>query len=350
MRVKIIILFYAAAAVFACACSQWKVNSLSRHELLFIENGAEAGSIALQFDEFALTDFSFGIGICNGKILTVDNVMRRIQILNGKGLPELVLGDLKNIDTRKVKSSPFRFGSIGCFTTDRDNNIYVQNRLLSAGKGNMDFSPSYIVVFDEKGRLQYTLGQKGQNSTPFYYIESLFVDDKNRLFVVSRAFDTWSVYRFNNKKQDFLANLGGLSFKEKDGSDVLEGQIDNVKVYGNGEMLLISVAYYNNRRFKYHKVYDYSVNRNKIDREIMTLPNPKNVLFSIVDEKNIYFWNMDRDDLKLMICNMEGHIMNNIHLDIGDSRSLYSNIISDSSGGIYSYQVSKKGISISEWN
>ena len=33
------------------------------------------------------------------------------------------------------------------------------------------FSPSYIIVFDEKGKLQYTLGPQGSTDVPFYYIE-----------------------------------------------------------------------------------------------------------------------------------------------------------------------------------
>lgn len=339
--------------MFFAACSQWKLSTLTKSEILFIENGAKAGQIALQYDDFALTDLSFGIEIANDKIYSADNTMHRIQVLSEKGEVELVLGDLKNINEKTTPSAAFKFGYIGRFTADSAENIYVQNRLVSDQRkaGNRDFSPSYVVVFDKKGKLQYTLGERGLNDTPFYHIESLFVDDNERLFVVSRSFDTWHVYRFSNKKQDFSIDLSTLNLKEKDGGDELQGQIDNVKVYKSGDMLLVCVAYYGkDRRLKYNKVFDYSVSERKIIREIMTLPDPKNVLFAVVDEKSLYFWNISGDDIKLMICNMEGHIMNNIHLGVGDTKYLYFHILSDSSGRIFSYQATKKGISISEWN
>ena len=117
----------------------------------------------------------------------------------------------------------------------------------------------------------------------------------------------------------------------------------------SGETILISVAYYHNKRLKYRKVYDYSIAERKIGREIVTIPDPKNVLFNIVDEKHIYFWNMDREDLRMMICNMEGHIINNIQLNFNDTKYIYSEIFGDESGGIYSYHVNKKGITIFEW-
>ncbi len=110
---------------------------------------------------------------------------------------------------------------------------------------------------------------------PFYYIESLFVDSRERLFVVSRSFDTWNIYRFENRKRDFNINLGTLDFREKDGNDVFEGKIENVKIYQSGEMVLISVAYYQNKRLKYRKVYDYSIPDRKIERDIVSIRIPR---------------------------------------------------------------------------
>jgi hypothetical protein len=70
------------------------------------------------------------------------------------------------------------------------------------------------------------------------------------------------------------------------------------------------------------------------------------VLFNIIDEKHLYFWNMEKEDLRLMICNMQGHIINNIQIKSNDTKYLYSELINDDSGKLYSYHVTKKGITL----
>ncbi len=346
---KFLVLMSLSAACIFSACSGWNVSSLSGTEMCFLENGAEAGNLVVRFDEFALSELSFKIGVFGNRIFTADNAMHRMQVLDSEGKPRLVIGDLKNIDTGKTASAPFKFGTIGCFTSDREGRIYVQNCLSQSVSGTEDFSPSYVLVFDRNGKLQYTLGATGPAGSPFYYIDSLFVDDSGRLFVVSRSFDTWTVYRFTEKKRDFFADLKELKFQDQEGSDVYEGQIENIKLYRSGDMMLISVAFYHNKRLKFHRIYDYSVREKRIIRDIVTLPDPKNVLFSLVDEKNIYLWNMDRQDIRLMICNMEGHILNNIQLAFDGTRYLYSDLIYDEAGRLYTYHVNKKGALLYRW-
>lgn len=353
---KVFVLLFIFSAMFLHSCMQWKVSNLKSKQFAFIENGTAAGKIAVNFDDYALNDFSFGVGVYNGKVITTDNILKRVQIIDPDGEVDLVIGDAKNVDTSKVTAVPFTFSAIGSFTMDRDGRIYVQNRLPGTGgvprtgqSEEMDFSPSYILVFDKKGKLQHTLGQRGTPDLPFYYVDSLYVDERERLFVISRSFDSWSVYRFSGKKRDFFMNLETINFSEKEGDDIFEGKIENAKVYQNGETILISVAYYHNKRLKYHKVYDYSIKNAKIGREIINIPDPKNVLFNIVDDKHLYFWNIEGSNYRFMICNMEGHIINNIQLNFNDVTYLYSKIIGDESGRIYSYHLSKKGITVLEW-
>lgn len=346
---RIFLFFFLILFCVFISCAKWHVSSLRPKNVLFIDNNAEPGNVAVRFDEFALTDLSFSVGIYGGDIYTVDNVLKRLQRISMRGETELVLGNVKNVTSKRIEAAPFKFGVIGSFTVDSDGKIYVQNR-LSGGTPEGDFSPSYVLVFDNKGKLQYTLGQNGPTDTPFYYIESLFVDNRERLFVVSRSFDTWNVYRFENKRPDFYLNLSSLSFKEKDGNNTYEGQIENVKLYHSGETILINVAFYHDKRLKYHKVYDYSISRKKIDREIVKIPDPKNVLFDIVDDKHLYFWNTDEKDLRLIIYNMEGNIVNNIQLNINDAKYLYSELQSNGFGQIYSYHASKKGIEVFQWD
>jgi 3-isopropylmalate dehydratase small subunit len=249
-------------------------------------------------------------------------------------------GVLKNL-TKKTE------GKFAAFPPFLQNII---NKALARAESpsGSNFFPSYVLVFDRRGMLQYTLGQSGATANPFYHIESLDVDSNGRLLVISRTFDAWSIYGFTGKNRSYHANLGMLDFTEKDGNDVYNGKIENVCFYSTGDRLLISVDYYHNLRLKYRKVFVYSIKDNRIEKTLLNIPDPKNVLFGIVDDKLIYFWNIDRD-VRFSIYNHEGNVVSNIKLNIKVGGNYYTRIIGDRRGNIYSYHMSKEGIQILEW-
>ncbi len=346
--------------VMMLSCRQWRVSSLKNKEFSFIKNGEKIGSIKINTDEYALENLSFKLGIYNGNICTADNNLKRVQVIEPGGNVKLIIGQVKDIDEKNINLAYFNFNIIGTFTMDKDDNIYVQNRFQTrvskftkknsnGADEDINFSPSYILVFNEEGKLQYTIGQEGTPDIPFYYIEKLEIDERGRLFVISRSFNSWTLFRFENGKRDFYADLSKIEFKEKEGNDEYGGKIENIKMFKDGEKLLLSVAYYHGIRLKYRKIYEYSISKKNISRMIVNIPDPKNVLFNIFDDKHIYFWDMEGKEIRFMICNMEGNVINNIVLDINQSKKYYMKIISDDTGGIYSYHVMKKGIKIFEW-
>ena len=349
---KILILLILSTVL---SCSQWRVSSMKPSKLLFIKNGSEPGFAYIKIDDNGLDSLSTYIGIFNSKILLTDNTMKRVQLLDSDGKVELLIGQTKPQPQSKIKQSNFNFNIMGSYTIDNKKNIYIQNRVTRTAampkpsQEETDFAPSYILVFNKDGDLQYTLGQRGTPDLPFYYIEFLDIDKQGRLFVVSRSFDSWSVFRFDEKKRDYFINLSGLEFKEKEDSNIYTGKIENVKIFQNGENLLISVAYYHELRFKYRKVFEYSIKSGKIERLIITIPDPKNVLFNLADDKIIYFWNVDKNSVKFMLCNLDGNVLNNISLKIDDTNNLYSRIMSDKSGKFYSYHIRKDGIELLQW-
>lgn len=81
----------------------------------------------------------------------------------------------------------------------------------------------------------------------------------------------------------------------------------------------------------------------------MTIPDPKNVLFDIIDDKYIYLWNVSNDQVKFEVANLDGSIVNNVYLNIEDKRNYYSRIILDDAGRIYSYNILKSGVDILRW-
>ncbi len=339
-------------------CSFWKSTTLNPKRVAFIRNGTKPGNVLIKTDEYGLEDLSVGISLYDNNICVADNELRRLQVMKPNGDVELIIGTIKNLNTKDITAESFNFGTIGNIAMDEDNNIYVQNKFSQirdsktrhdAGTDSIDFSPSYILVFNKAGELQYTLGQKGTPDTPLYHIERLVVDSKNRLFVITRSSDSWTIYRFTGKNRDYYNNLNTLEFKDREENNVYEGKIDNIKVFSNGETLLISVSYYHGTRLKYIKIFEFSIGDGRIEKTIMEIPDPKNVLFDIIDDKYIYLWNVSNDEAKFEVANLDGNIINNVYMNMKIKRNYYSRILLDESGTIYSYHVQKSGIEIMKW-
>ena len=339
-------------------CSFWKSTTLNPKRVAFIRNGTMPGYVSIKTDEYGLEDLSVSISMYDGIICVADNELRRVQVMKPNGDVKLIIGLIKNLKTKDIPAESFNFGTIGNIAMDEDDNIYVQNKFSQirdskmqqdAGSDSIDFSPSYILVFNKNGELQYTLGQKGTPDTPLYHIERLVVDSKNRLFVISRSSDSWTIYRFSGKNRDYFINLNTLDFRDRDEGNVYEGKIDNVKLFSTGESLLISVSYYYGTRLKYIKIFEFSIGAGRVEKTIMEIPDPKNVLFDIIDDKYIYLWNVSNDEPKFEVANLDGNIINNVYMNMKIKRNYYSRILLDESGGIYSFHVQKSGIDIMKW-
>lgn len=340
-------------AVFGCG--QWRVSALRSKKLCTLGKDAGFGGITIDYNESGALNLSFGIRISGDRIYLADNILGRLQVLNFDGSPALIIGKKVVKEGKDLPpQSQFNFGVIGSMVADASGNIYVQNRLAASGRGvvtsgsEIDFSPSYILVFDKNGNLQHTLGQRGTPDIPFYYIENLEVDKNNRLFVISRTFDTWSVYRFSGKKRDFFINLGHADFKDTEGEEVYTGKIENIKIFRTGESFLVAVAYYNKARFKYRKVFEYSGTGDKMQKTVLTVPDPKNEIFSLADDKYIYLWNVEGKKVKFVILNFDGNVINNVLVELRDGK-YFEEIITDETGRIYSYHVNKTDMEIMEW-
>jgi hypothetical protein len=281
-----------------------------------------------------------------------DNNFKRLQIFDNDGNLELLIGSISTKDNKEKKSYKevnFNFNVIGSFTMDNDKNIYVQNRLLTKDSaGDSDFLPSYILVFNKNGELQYTMGKSGTSDIPFFYIEKLFIDSDERMFVLSRSFNAWELIRFKNKKRDLYENFAKLNLVETENNNTYKGMIENIEIFESGNGVIISVAYYHDVRFKYRKLYEYSLEKSEVVREITNIDDPKNVLFNIVDDKILYFWNIEGKETKFMLVNMNGSIISNVRIEF-DRNNIFSKIIYDESGVIYSYHVNDDKLKIFSW-
>jgi len=339
------------------SCGYWKVTKLQPETICTIPQGDQAGQVNIQKNENGLLDLTFGVHISGKNIYIKDNISRRMQVFNREAELEMIIGKIdKSLSSDgKFSTSNINFNIIGAMATDSKDNIYAQNRLAASSRygdrnsGNVDLSPSYILYFDKNGELQYTLGRDGSTAVPFYYIEHLHVDKEDRLFVVGRSSEIWSVYRFNKRKRDFSVTLGQPAFSEKEEDNVYDGKIENISIFQNGEAFLVSVAYYHDTRFKFRKIMKYSLEKDEIEKTVITTPDPKNELFTVIDDKYVYLWNVDTDELKYVICNMNGEVINNLLIEFTDRERIFNDITVNNSGQFYSYHVSSKGIDILEW-
>jgi WD40 repeat protein len=350
-------LFLISFIIILLSCGQWKTSVLNPTKIYSIASGDNPGSIVLRYEDNGMLELSFHIQIHGGRIYTIDNLLKRIQVLNSDGSVRLIIGtQVGDSQENEFKYSNFNFSSIGSMAIDSEGRIYVQNRFIPKGKTaeihqdeELDFTPSYILVFDSNGDLQYTLGQVGAPNIPFYYIENMFIDVADRLFVISRTFDSWDLSRFTKRVRDFNVNLGRIDLNEVEGGETYMGKIESISVNKSGSEFLFSVAYYNKTRFKYRKIFEFSIKDNRIVRTILNTPDPKNELYTIVDDKYIYLWNMKNKNIKFVVCNFDGNIINNIMLKFDQKDTLFSDLMIDESGQFYSYHVRKDGINIFEW-
>jgi hypothetical protein len=343
---------------FLPSCSQWKVSSLSPKTILSLPAGAEPRQITLAINDSDIMDISFTVKVSHDRILVADNKAKRLQVFEMDGSPDLSIGKKGAAADSPV---PFNFGIIGDTARDSEGRIYVQNRIdagspapqgavvTGPSQDDLEIVPSYILVFDSAGKLQYAMGQRGAADLPFYYIENITIDDKDRLFVVSKSLSSWNIFRFKNKVRDFYANIGKDSFREKEGQDEYSGIIENVVPYRSGEKLLVSVAYYHNTRFKFRKIHEYIVSENRLGRELFAIQDPKNELFSIMDDKYILLWDTEEKDVRFVIWGFDGNIVNNLKIANDRKKSYYREIISDEAGRFYSYSARKTVLEVSEW-
>ncbi|TAL32987.1 MAG: hypothetical protein EPN93_15080 [Spirochaetes bacterium] len=368
MNKKLVVLICLAGLAAALSCGHWRVSSLKAKKLCSIKAGSEPGNIMVEQEESAILNVSFLVRAYHGRLYTADNLLKRVQVLDTDGTPLLVIGQKgkegkegkeakeakeSKESADKVRSAHFNFGVVGHITADSNGAIYVQNRLQPGGQAkteksdDMDFSPSYVLVFDKDGGLNYVNGQKGNPDIPFYYIESIDIDKSDRLLVVARTMDSWSVYRFNNKKREYHATLANLDFKETEGGETYKGRIESVRVFRSGENYLVSVAYYSGTRFKYRRIFDYSLAKGK-QQTVVQIPDPKNELFSLVDDKHMFLWNVEDRRLKFVIYNFDGNVINNIRIETQDGK-LYEDVFTDETGQLYSIHATRKEIDVMEW-
>ncbi len=373
------------ALICITSCAQWKVSELQKNVLFEIESGTVPGRLDFGPNENGVIDITFDIRISHDKVLVADNKQHRFQIFNLEGEPELSIGSLQSnaADTSEeqtgdgpsdgtqendeaiivqqvnpsITTVDFSFGVIGNFVSDSEGKIFIENSLLPVEDENkknrrvdgVNMSPSFILVFNDEGKILYSLGKNGSSEVPFHSIYDMYTDNEGRLFVISKSSENWSVFRYDGQNMDFDAHFDRESFHEEDNGNVYDGLVENIIIFNSGNKLLVSVAYYDEIRFKYRKIYEYLLSENKIGKTILELPDPKNELFSILEDQYIILWDVEQRDLRFSIWNLQENIINNLRINLNGVRPFYEKVLVDEKGSLYTMIVNENVIEIKEW-
>lgn len=380
------LLVYSAILLIS-SCAQWKVSELQKNVLFEIESGTVPGKLDFSPNENGNIEMTFDVRISHNQVLCSDNRQHRFQIFNLDGEPELSIGPLmKNSASNEqgtdqeaeaegdqgetdspiksvlekvdpsIQIVDFSFGMIGKFVSDAEGRIFIENSILPVDNDNrnkrtegVDLSPSFIMVFNKEGKILYNLGRNGSSEVPFHSIYEMYTDNKGRLFVVSKSSENWSVFRYDGKRRDFDAHFNKETFQDDSSGESYEGLVENIIIFNSGNKLLISVAYYDSIRFKYRKIYEYDVEQKRLGKAILELPDPKNELFSILEDQYIILWDAEQRDLRFSIWNLQENIINNLKITLNGVRPYYEKVLVDEGGSLYTMIVNEDRIEIKEW-
>ncbi|MCX8124950.1 MAG: hypothetical protein N3F66_12425 [Spirochaetes bacterium] len=345
----------ASACSMLLTCGYFRVTDLSSSKVCAIPSGATLSAVSINYNESGLLDMSFGVVLSDDRVYVKDNIQKKVLVFDRDGKCLIAIGNVSTMaDGKEVKKTQVKFDIIGTMVVDADDNLYVQNRLASvqridAAGTQIDMSPSFILVFDPEGKLQYTIGQTGMPTVPFYYIEHLEIDKKDRLFVIARTYDIWSVYRFDKRQRDYYMTFTRNYFTDTiDATTSYTGKIENIRILHSGESFILSVAYYHNTRFKYRKLFQYDIKDSR-HVELLKISEPKNELFTVTQNKYIYVWNVeDPNEVKFMLYSFDGTIIGNVRCKF-PQQALFSDIDITSEGKLYSYHAYSTGLEVYEW-
>lgn len=332
------------------ACSNWQINEMSGSAVAVISQGTGIGQIAVNMKDNGVYDNSFSIDVSRGEVIVGDNALKRLQVIDKDKNVKLFIGP--KISDKAPPSGVFSFGTIAKSVIDSEGNCFIQNviRPQSGSSEQGDISSSYILVFNSLGRLQYTIGQKGQADIPFNSIHLMYIDSNGRLIVLENNHEIWKLYRFVGKTRELFNTFGSESFIKKADWEDAKCFIENIIPFESGNEFAMSVSYYKDTRFKYREIVLYDSKDDSI-KTLMQLPDPKNELFSILDNKYFLLWDSTSTDIRFSIWDTNGKSISNkrIQSDYFSKDSVLAKIFHDETGNVFTLSVSSSNVIVTEW-
>jgi len=200
-----------------------------------------------------------------------------------------------------------------------------------------------VLRFDADGRLVDYLGQEGPGGTPFPYIESLQVTERDEIVVIARSLERWLVYWFSkNGSLLYQVSLSRRNLPVPEGVE-LQPSLGSVQADIDERLLYLKVDYYGsddeessssrNVRFHNSRIWWFDLERaeflgsvgvpqNAEDLQISEFDEAKRVqiLYELIGntEGNVFFLMSHHagDLFEIVLLKRDGKVLSRFYLEI----------------------------------
>lgn len=215
MRISFLIAALVISSLILFSCSKPAIQELSREELFTLKLGKMEDQVDLFYYEGRLSNRKTSIYmrdglfyIANGnssKIMEFSSYGDLINLLyNPEQNPEpvsmIIKGNKDAASTRRAVSYPFN--NIGSLVVDSQKRIYIEDEVPLERRikdKELDVILNRLIYrFDRHGKFIDFIGQEGVGGTPFCYIESIQITEKDELAVICRGISKWLIFWYTS--------------------------------------------------------------------------------------------------------------------------------------------------------
>ena len=331
--------------IILSGCSKFRKNKLSYRKAFSIPiNKDQTNNININ----KISDFFFEIPttckIYNKDLYLIDNYNNKVLKYNDnneltltisnkmKKIIDLVYtGSNRILQPLHIHNRLFSFNDLGSIQISR-RYIYLENIIFKTDEGKKAASQSLILRYDPEGMPDNLIGLRMKKSNKIYplrNLEKFSVDKNDNTFVYLKDEEHWRVRKFNTNNKTLFRFSSYTFFQEEellpDKSVNEKIVIENIDNSFDGQILVLSVAYFNNE-IEFRKVVYYKVDiQSGQSARLFTIRNER-LNYVLLDDKNrIYMWETKGDKnnieyITIRLYNLKGKAILNylIKLDRAD--------------------------------
>ncbi len=214
-KISFLIAALAILSLILFSCSKPAIQELSREELFTLKLGRMEDQVDLFHYEGRLSNRKTSIYmrdglfyIANGnssKIMEFSSYGDLIHLLyNPEQNPEpvsmIIKGNKDASSTRRAVSYPFN--NIGSLVVDSQKRIYIEDEVPLERRikdKELDVILNRLIYrFNRHGKFLDFIGQEGVGGTPFPYIDSIQITEKDELAVICRSISKWMIFWYTS--------------------------------------------------------------------------------------------------------------------------------------------------------
>ena len=206
-------LFFLLVMLSLSGCSESSIEELGRESLFSIPLGKmedeidffQVGVPTSARNSMVLKDGLVYVGDANsGKIMRFTSYGDLVFLLYNPNLnprPILLASEADEGQVATKVAAQYAFLGLGAMAVNNAREIYVEDRV--SDEDSVKDSEAGVVLnrvvlhFDRYGRLLQKIGQEGVGGTPFSYVQSVHVTDRDELVVITRRPRAWIVYWYS---------------------------------------------------------------------------------------------------------------------------------------------------------